>query len=107
MKLIHIKEEKCPICGAIITEEITHNKHTNGLWNERRKFKCGHILAFSANGRQVRTSKHCPNNPVVIKEKEKAQKAIEKAIKFFERIDVDILFKEEMINAAKSKLWRH
>jgi predicted RNA-binding Zn-ribbon protein involved in translation (DUF1610 family) len=45
----HIKDEVCPQCGSAMVGESRGNRHTNGNWNEYRRFDCGLRLHYSPN----------------------------------------------------------
>ena len=58
--LEHIKENICPTCGEKRIEiDTKYSQHTNGHWNETRKFKCGYMLHYSPNYIRVEVKEHC------------------------------------------------
>lgn len=62
--LTRIEAVKCADCGADIVSESKDQQHTNGHWNEHRKFSCGGVLHFSPNFMKVLQETVCPKNAV-------------------------------------------
>ena len=59
MELKEIQTKNCPDCGSICISETRENPHTNGHYNEYRKFKCGKELHFVPNYMKVIESSPC------------------------------------------------
>ena len=59
-----IKIKNCPICGCNkIKKELKENQHTNGFWNEYRKFECGYETYFSPNFMLESETNKCKFDP--------------------------------------------
>ncbi len=93
-----IQITKCPECGCTeIAEDKIYDKHTCGLWNEKRKFSCGFEQYFSPNynhflieGECQRTEKH--------KERKKNREAIKaKLFKYIGKLKVDEEYKDRIL----------
>jgi hypothetical protein len=61
MKLIHIQQETCAECGARAVEQYQDRQHTNGQWNEARRFACGAKIEHNPNAAQTFMARVCPH----------------------------------------------
>ncbi len=93
MKLLHIATEKCPDCPSRVTLETQHNQHTNGHWNETRKFACGFEVAYSPNSLRESTTAECKKGPKFTLVESKRKEAGDKLIALLKDLDVDDNFK--------------
>ena len=84
MKLIHIKETKCKVCGSNTESETRNNPHCNGRYNEERTFACGRTVHYYPNyDKLIRTLTECPKSKTVVaevKKREKLHKALNREI---------------------------
>lgn len=96
MKLEHIKEEFCSVCGSVTEEEKRKHPHSNGEWNEYREFACGKILHYSPNLTRVLVDVECPNTSWEKEKRQKRDNAKEDLLSFVEELDVDDGYKEEI-----------
>lgn len=105
MKLTHILEEVCPICGSEPVQESRKNRHTNGHYNESRKFSCGLEIVFSTNFMRTEHSQYCvcSNDQKEILRKKKMQEAAAKLIQYIEQLDCDDDFKEDIVSTVEAK----
>lgn len=97
-----IKELKCAECGAEMVAEKKEHKHTNGHWNEYRKFRCGRSLHFSPNFMTVEIEQECHKNP---REKELAEaRSTYKnyLLRIVNRSAIDETFKQALVDSIES-----
>lgn len=100
MLLRDIRIIKCPYCGCSnIIREMSEKLHTNGHYNEYRRFECGYELWFSPNFMKIKLIGECLNDPVrkeIIKHRELA---VEKLVRYIKskRFNVDHEFKNNLI----------
>lgn len=116
MKLEHIKEENCPICGCqiIINEEVELDRisdklkirrHCNGQQWEHRTFACGQRISWIPNfsNSELSQTYTCKRNPEYIEKKEKREKAKDRVISYIQNLDnVDVDFKTRMEHEIKT-----
>ena len=98
MDIKHIKDTKCPICNSEVDDESIRSKHTNGEWNEYRKFRCGYRLHFSPNFTKVDVIGTCSKDPKVMEMYKKRNKAMLNLLKYISKLDIDDKFKETLTN---------
>jgi hypothetical protein len=100
MQLDHIKDEKCPTCGAIVIVQKKKDKHTNGHWNETVEFQCGAVIKWSPNYMRINKSccQPCPNSSEETTKKELRRIAISKLVEYINKLDVDKECKESLLN---------
>lgn len=77
MNLIHLKYQKCPICGARVVTETQERQHTNGQWNEYQTFECGYSTSWCPNFNREEVKTKCPNDPKEIARKKQLNQQIE------------------------------
>jgi len=94
MQLKDIQEEKCSVCGAMVTAETRDRQHCNGSYNETRTFACGRRLHFIPNFMKVREVLPCPKSKEEVQKKDKRVKAAESMQQHLDSLDVDEAWKE-------------
>ena len=96
--LKHIKEKKCPICGAFALIK-TRSEYTGceyATYEEIIYFNCGCEIRRD-DERQI-TSIQCPNHPDLIAIEEKRKKTGEEIVDFVKNLDVDSEYKKWIID---------
>lgn len=101
MNLKHIKETKCPHCGARVTVEKQRDKHCNGHWNESRIFACGCELAYTPNYKSTREVSECTQCDMYKSREKIRKKAIERLCGYISKMRVDSDFKETLLKKIR------
>jgi hypothetical protein len=106
MHLEDIKDEVCPICGSEAIYEQKKLKHSNGHWNESRRFACGAQIDFIPNFMRSELSKlyQCKNDPDYIEMLSKRKKAKKSLQSYIEELDVDDDFKKQITKILSHSL---
>lgn len=100
--LNHLLYGKCPQCGSQIHEKWQGSQHTNGKWNERVRFWCGHSIEYSPNFSAERVIVECKNMPTVKKKISEREQGIVKTIAYINKMkNVDKNFKERVIKELR------
>jgi len=105
--LMHIEHFTCPECGAKCTESRETQQHSNGEWNEYRKFECGFILHYSPNFMRVCVDSPCTRSEAARAMFNKRVAADLKLRKVITKLDVDDDFKRQIHKALKGNLTFH
>ncbi len=98
MQLEHIKIEVCPDCGAKPIREEKDRQHTNGHWNESRRFACGADLSYSPNFKSIKVETECPTNPNRLHFLAARKKALENVRKVMAKQKCDDIFIQRMLS---------
>lgn len=102
MELKEIKTKKCPFCGCTeVVAESSYSKHTCGMWNEERKFRCGLTIHFSPNFDREETTGECTVDPEYKTKVKKRIEAREKLVRYIDKMDTDQSFKDRIIYSIK------
>ncbi len=101
MKLKHIKEENCVECGSLVVTETQNMQHTNGKFNEERRFACGRTIHYYPNfDKIIKVLAQCSQSKAMYLRNKKRARLYEKLIVFIDSSKVDNEYKE----ALKSKI---
>lgn len=101
MNLQHIKEERCPTCGAIATQETRSSRmHTNGSREELRRFACQRTLRYMPNYSRVEVLVECRHHPDTINAREKHNEAVKTINDTIDKLDMPPKWKSDLRNAA-------
>lgn len=101
MKLTQIKEEYCSDCGSRVVAESQDRQHTNGHYNESRRYACGKEVAFSPNFMKVEVENPCPKSSKERAIKEKRKRASKKIIDMVNKLKIDKEWKKQILNSMK------
>ena len=97
MDLKEIKVSACPHCGADIVCERRYSKHTNGHYNEERRFSCGYTLTFSPNFMKTNITGECEQT-IEYEEKMKKRRAFDERLKkYINKADIDQEYKNRIL----------
>ena len=66
MKLQHLKDQRCPVCGGRLVGESQDRQHTNGQWFEEQRFECGYDQSWAPNFSEMRVVRECPKSESAI-----------------------------------------
>jgi hypothetical protein len=91
--LQEITHKTCPGCGADMKEEGRKDKHTNGHYNEWRRFKCGAVIRWSPNFTAEHNNTLCPKSGAGKAIADRRLKAKDKLNTYVGKMDVDEAFK--------------
>ncbi len=98
MKLNNINQDSCE-CGSRVVSETKEHQHSNGEYNESRRFECGAVLRWSPNFRSLHNCEECPNSKKQTTISDKRTKAKEKAINYIGKLDVDEKYIGRLLSA--------
>lgn len=98
MEMHHLKDEVCYECGSRTVVLTQTDQHTNGMWNETRKYACGLHLRFSPNFKRVETLERCPNDQEVQQLKVKRANAMKQIFSLVRNLDVDQAYRQSIID---------
>jgi len=96
MDLTYITHAVCPDCHGVVTAESRDNRHTNGEWNESRKFECGARVVYSPNFRTESFKVSCPHTQEVMEKTRLRREAKDRLEKYIKKMAVDDAFKDEV-----------
>lgn len=92
----HIKDLSCPHCNSRLDEEKRWSLHTNGHWNESKKFECGLLLHFSPNFMKVKEESPCRQSDDYIKSRKRRTTLLDKIEELVAQSDADEEFKQKI-----------
>lgn len=98
MEMHHLKDEQCYECGSRTVGLTQTDQHTNGMWNETRKYACGLHLRFSPNFKRVETIDRCPKDQEEQQMHAKRLKAKNTIAAMVRTLDVDNGFKQSVMD---------
>mgnify|MGYP000653837852 CR=1 FL=1 len=96
MQLNHITQNACSQCRREPVAETKDNQHTNGEWNESRRFECGASITYSPNFRVEQVVVACPHSQEETLKTKQRQTAKDRLEKYIMKMDVDNEFKADL-----------
>lgn len=88
-------------CGAGIEQESRERQHSNGNWNEFRKFKCGLTLTYSPNFDKLELANKCRHSKEAKAQEAKRERALESTNKHINSLNVDAAYRDKLLYALK------
>lgn len=102
MKLRHIPNEACSVCGAEATVERVGYSHANGTRQEFRTYACGAQVEFVPNFGNLRWWDSCLNDPEQIALRLKRRTLDQTLRQIVSQADVDEEYRSDLHRRLES-----